>query len=428
MTRRSVLSAASAAITLFGLLAAGVAPVAAASASGGASVSGAASANGAVHSKRVCAVAPAGYAACDAHVVTDANLNPLATTTSPSGFFPDQLRAAYGLGLGTPPLGSDGKPPTVAIVDAYANPNAASDLAVYRAQFRLPSLASNGGNVTLTQVSQSGGLISSVSADVGWGQEEMLDLEMVSAICPTCNILYVGANSASFNDLAAAVDTAASQGAKVISNSYGGSEFSGEVTIATHYNWPGVAITVSSGDSGYGAQAPAAFNTVTAVGGTTLKLNSNGTRATETVWSGAGSGCSAYIAKPGWQKDPACSRRTIADVAAVADPATGVAVYDSYGSAGGAYWFVFGGTSVAAPIIGAVYALSGNTTGSATVAPLGVPAILAYTQSSSLFDVASGSNGRCFNKRNSSAAYLCTGGFGYDGPTGNGTPNGTGAF
>jgi len=400
MTRRGVLSAASAAITLFGLLAAGVAPVAVASASGDAS------ANGAVHSKRVCAVAPAGYAACHALVVTDANLNPIATTTNPSGYYPAQLRAAYGL--------TTDATATVAIVDAYANPNAASDLAVYRSQFSLPSLGSSGGPV-LTQVSQTGGPISKVRGNTGWGQEEMLDLEMVSAICPSCNILYVGAKSATL-------------GVVAISNSYGANEFSGEATIATHYDHPGVAITVSSGDSGYGAQAPAAFKTVTAVGGTTLTLDA--TKAPrgygETVWSGAGSGCSIYIGKPTWQTDTGCgTQRTIADVAAVADPNTGVAVYDSYGSRFGVNWYVFGGTSVAAPIIGAVYALSGNTAG--------VPASLAYPSLTgpppgSLNDVTSGSNGSCVRKRNTSSAYLCTGVTGYDGPTGNGTPNGPSAF
>jgi subtilase family serine protease len=166
---------------------------------------------------------------------------------------------------------------------------------------------------------------------------------------------------------------------------------------------------------------PAAFNTVTAVGGTTLTLNPDNTRASETVWSGAGSGCSAYIAKPSWQHDTACARRTVADVAAVADPSTGVAVYDSYGSTGGANWYVFGGTSVAAPIIGAVYARSGNTTGT--------PASLAYiAPKGSLYDVTSGNNGRCVHGRNTGGAYLCTGGTSYDGPTGNGTPNGTAAF
>ncbi|NMM22312.1 MAG: peptidase S8 [Phycicoccus sp.] len=367
----------------------------------GASAAAAGSANGALHSQRVCAAVPVGYAACDARVVTDANLTPRATTTwGNRGYSPDQLRTAYGL--------SAGNTLTVAIVDAYASPNAAADLAAYRAQFGL-------GTAKLTQVSQSGGKISSIRGNVGWGQEEMLDLEMISAICPDCPILYVGARSASFADLATAVDTAARLGAKVISNSYGGGEFSTEAGIASHYNHPGVAITVSSGDSGYGVQIPAAFNTVTAVGGTSLTLSTDGTRAAETVWGGAGSGCSAYIGKPSWQHDTACSNRTVADVAAVADPYTGVAVYDSYGSRLGANWYVFGGTSVAAPIIGAVYALSGNTAG--------IPASFAYAApTGSLFDVSSGSNGSC------TFAYLCTGVSGYDGPTGNGTPNGTGAF
>ena len=394
--------AAASALTLVASLAA-TAGMAEASTAGVADASSAASS--AAHSKRVCAHAATGVAACDAHVRTDANLKPLATPTYQSGYNPAQLRTAYGLTGGSAPL--------VAVVDAYANPNAAADLAAYRNQFGL-------GAASLTQVNQSGGSIGTVAGNVGWGQEEMLDLEMVSAICPACPILYVGGNSASFNDLAAAVNTAAARGAKVISNSYGAAEFSGETSFAGAYNHQGVAITVSSGDSGYGAQAPAAFNTVTAVGGTSLTLNTNSTRKTETVWSGAGSGCSALISKPSWQHDTACSRRTIADVAAVADPQTGVAVYDSYGSTGGANWYVFGGTSVAAPIIGAVYALSGNTAG--------VPASLAYSHTSSLFDVTSGSNGRCTHGRNTAGAYLCQGKVGYDGPTGNGTPIGTGAF
>lgn len=358
------------------------------------------------YSKRVCAHAATGYAACDAHVRTNAHLKPLATTTYQSGYSPAQLRTAYGI--------SGSSNVTVAVVDAYAHPSAASDLGVYRAQFGL-------GTANLTQVNQTGGPITTVSGNTGWGQEEMLDLEMVSAMCPSCPILYVGANSASFSDLATAVNTAAAKGAKVISNSYGGREFSTESSIAGAYNHSGVAITASSGDSGYGAQVPAAFNTLTAVGGTSLKLTGGGARSSETVWSGAGSGCSAYIAKPSWQHDSACTRRTIADVAAVADPATGVAVYDSYGSTGGANWYVFGGTSVAAPIIGGVYALSGNTAGT--------PAQLAYSApAGSLYDVTSGNNGRCTKGRYTSGAYLCTGVTGYDGPTGNGTPNGTGAF
>jgi subtilase family serine protease len=365
------------------------------------SVGTAADAASNAYSKRVCAHAATGYVACDARVRTDANLKPLATQ-GPTGYSPDQLKSAYGL------TGKDATA-TVAVVDAYAHPSAATDLAAYRSQFRL-------GTANFTQVNQNGDTSPLASGNTGWGQEEMLDLEMVSAICPSCHILYVGANSASFADLATAVNTAARLGATVISNSYGGNEFSTENSLAAAYNHPGVAITVSSGDSGYGAQAPAAFNTVTAVGGTHLTLKSDGTRNTETVWSGAGSGCSAYITKPTWQHDSACAKRTIADVSAVADPATGVAVYDSYGSTGGANWYVFGGTSVAAPLIGGIYAL-GTTAG--------VPAQLAYTNAGSLFDVKSGSNGRCTRGRNTAGQYLCTGVTGYDGPTGNGTPFGS---
>jgi len=374
---------------------------------GSTAASAAPSASGTAHSdKRVCAAPARGYASCDAHVRTKGgNVTPDATTSYTSGYAPAQLKSAYGL------TGKDAAA-TVAVVDAYAHPNAASDLAVYRNQFGL-------GTANLTQVNQNGGT-TLPAGDTGWGQEEMLDLEMVSAICPGCHILYVGANSASFADLATAVNTAVAKGATVVSNSYGGGESSAVNTYAAAYNHPNAAITVSSGDSGYGVQSPASYKTVTAVGGTNLTLNADGTRRTETVWSGAGSGCSAYVTKPTWQQDTGCSRRTVADVAAVADPATGVAVYDSYGSTGGANWFVFGGTSVAAPIIGGVYALSGNTTGT--------PASLAYATPSALYDVTSGSNGRCVKGNRTSTAYLCTGTAGYDGPTGNGTPRGTIGF
>jgi hypothetical protein len=133
------------------------------------------------------------------------------------------------------------------------------------------------------------------------------------------------------------------------------------------------------------------------------------------VWSGAGSGCSAYITKPTWQLDTGCARRTVADVSAIADPNTGVAVYDSYAYRGSKGWMVFGGTSVSAPIIAGVYVLAGNT-GSINYGSY------SYSHLSSLNDVTSGSNGSC------GSSYLCTATAGYDGPTGNGTPNGTGAF
>ncbi|HET6793304.1 MAG TPA: S8 family serine peptidase, partial [Acidimicrobiales bacterium] len=255
------------------------------------------------------------------------------------------------------------------------------------------------------------------AGDTGWGQEIDLDVQMVSAACPNCHILLVEANSASYTDLGAAVNEAARLGANAISNSYGGREFSSEGT-ATYdgpYNHPGIAVTVSSGDNGYGVEFPAASQYVTAVGGTSLSEPAKGVWS-QTAWSGAGSGCSAYIAPTTWQpRFSGCSHRIVADVSAVADPNTGVAVYDSYGSSGGNDWMVFGGTSVASPIIASTYALAGN---SGSIANGSFP----YAHTSSLTDVVGGSNGRCKVKA------LCTAVTGYDGPTGLGTPNGAGAF
>jgi subtilase family serine protease len=234
---------------------------------------------------------------------------------------------------------------------------------------------------------------------------------MASATCPNCQILLVEANSNSFTDLAAAEDTAAALGANVISNSYGGSEFAQETsqTYNSHFNHPDVAITVSTGDSGYGVEFPASSQYVTAVGGTSL--TKSGSAYSERAWSGAGSGCSAYVGKPSWQHDSGCARRTVADVSAVADPNTGVAVYDSYRYQGAAGWMVFGGTSASAPIIAGTVALGGGTSPSKP-----------YGNTVALHDVTSGSNGSC------SVAYLCTAGTGFDGPTGLGTPNGVAAF
>ncbi len=236
---------------------------------------------------------------------------------------------------------------------------------------------------------------------------------MVSAACPNCKILLVEASTASLTNLGAAVNKAAKMGANVISNSYGGSESSSDLSYdKTYFDHPGVAITASSGDIGFGVEYPAASPNVTAVGGTSLARSTSSRGFDETVWSGAGSGCSAYDPKRAGQTDTGCSgKRTVADVAAVADPNTGVAVYDSYGSGG---WLVFGGTSVAAPLIASVYALAGNASDITASNP--------YSHPGSLFDVTSGSNGSC------DVTYLCTGGTGFDGPTGLGTPNGVGAF
>ena len=342
---------------------------------------------------------PTADARCHAQVVTDAHGNPNATT-APTGYGPAQFRGAYGIttsGTGT-----------IAIVDAYDDPAAEQDLAAYSSTYGLPSCTTANG--CFRKVSQTGGT-NYPRADQGWALEISLDLQAAHGMCPSCKLLLVEARTNSFSNLMAAVDYATAH-ANVISNSYGGSEFSSETSYDSHFNKPGKAITVSSGDNGYGVEYPAASQYVTAVGGTTLSL-SGSSRVDETVWSGAGSGCSAYEPKPSWQKDTGCGRRTVADVSADADPNTGAAVYDSYGYQGQRGWFKVGGTSLAAPLVAAVYADAGNavTYGS-----------YPYAHTSSLFDVTSGSNGSC------GGSYLCTGTAGFDGPTGLGTPSGTGGF
>jgi subtilase family serine protease len=342
-----------------------------------------------------------GFARCFAHVRTDVT----SILASPSGYHPTDLISAYKLPSATAGVGQ-----TVAIVDAFDDPNAEADLGVYRSTFGLTACTTANG--CFRKVDQNGGT-SYPRSNVGWAEEISLDLDMVSAICPNCHILLVEATSNSNNNLALAVDRAATMGANAISNSYGGAESSTETTrYDPHYKHPGISVTASSGDSGFGPQYPAASRFVTAVGGTSLVADSSARGWSETAWSGAGSGCSAFENKPSWQHDTGCTHRTIADVSAVADPNTGVSVYDTFGQLG---FLVFGGTSVASPIIASVYALAGNESSLTYGAR-------SYGHLTALFDVTSGSNGSC------GGSYLCTAGPGYDGPTGNGTPNGVGAF
>jgi subtilase family serine protease len=340
-----------------------------------------------------------------------------ADAATPSGYGPSNLQSAYGL---TSAAASNGSGETIAIVDAYNDPNAEADLAKYRSYYGLSACTTANG--CFKKVSQTGSTTSLPSSDTGWSEEISLDVDMASAICPNCNILLVEATSATMANLGKAVNEAVTLGAKYVSNSYGGSESSSDSTYDTSYfNHPGVAITVSAGDSGYGAEYPAASKYVTSVGGTALSTSSNSRGWTESVWEtssteGTGSGCSSYDAKPTWQTDTGCSKRTIADVSAVADPATGVSVYDSYGVTAG--WYTFGGTSASSPIIAGVYALGGTPSSSSY--PASFPYASAGT--SALNDVTSGSNGSC------SSSYLCTAKSGYDGPTGWGTPEGVAAF
>jgi hypothetical protein len=366
-----------------------------------------------VPTTHLCATAEPGHASCFAQRRTDIKqrLASALAAAAPSGLSPANLHSAYNL----PSTGGSGL--TVAVVDAYNDPNAESDLATYRSQFGLSACTKANG--CFKQVSQTGSTTQLPSNDSGWAGEEALDIDMVSAVCPNCNIALVEANSATDSDLGIAENEAVTLGAKFVSNSWGGSESSAQTTEDTQYfRHPGVAITVSSGDSAYGAEYPATSQYVTAVGGTALTTASNSRGWSESVWKtnsteGTGSGCSAYDAKPSWQTDSGCSKRMEADVSAVADPATGVAVYDTYGGSG---WAVYGGTSASAPILSGVYALAGAPGSS------DYPAKYPYSHTSNLYDVTSGNNGSC------STSYFCTAGTGYDGPTGWGTPNGTTAF
>lgn len=348
------------------------------------------------------AISEVHMARCHSRVVVDQDGN-LRETKTPGGYGPSDLRSAYKI------TGSGSTATTIAIVDAFGYPNAESDLATYRAQYGLPPCTSANG--CFQKLNQSGSAGPYPTTNKGWSQEAALDLDMASAMCPNCKIMLIEANSNSSAALAASVDTAAAFGAQVISNSYGGSE-SGSSSYEGSYNHPGIAITVSTGDSGYGVQFPASSPHVTAVGGTHLVTASNSRGWSETAWSGAGSGCSTVYAKPSWQLDGGCSMRSLADVSAVADPNTGVAVYGPITNKRSG-WLVFGGTSVAAPVIAGVYGVNGG--------PFNYGAD-PYAHLGALFDVTSGSNGSC------SVPYLCTAGVGYDGPTGLGTPNGTSAF
>lgn len=372
--------------------------------------------------QKACGIPLPGFAGCHAQVVTDSNGSPQASLL-PSGtaFGPQQFHIGYQLPCtpGGPVAATCPQPttfgPTIGIVDAYSDPTVANDLAVYSNNYGLPSCTVANGCLQI--VNQNGGS-SLPPTDSGWALETSLDVQIAHAICQTCKILLVETNSSSIADLGTGVNTAAQMGAVAISNSYGASEWFGETNYDSYYNHPGVAVTVSSGDSGYGTQFPASSPSVIAVGGTTLQLYTDSTYAGESVWKSAGSGCSKYESTNSWQSNLSnwsqtnCgSKRAVADISADADPNTGAAIYDSTPYNGSSGWWMVGGTSLSSPIIASVYAMSG--------VPSGNPASLLYANYplGYFHDVVSGSNGNCLT-------IMCKGVTGYDGPSGLGTPNG----
>lgn len=343
---------------------------------------------------------------CFAHAHATADGYVLAGA-APQGLGPADLQSAYQI-----PTTIQGSP-TVAIVDAYGYPQLEADLAQYRSTFGLPACTSASG--CLKVVNQNGGpspLPPAPPAGDDWTLETALDIDMVSAACPSCKILVIQAQDSAGNGLEVAQNTAAAMGAAVISNSWGGPEQPGQSldAVETYFDHPNVAVFVSSGDDGYndagqGPDYPGTSAHVIAVGGTKLVKAANARGWTETAWTSGGSACSLSIAKPSYQTNSGCQFKATTDIAAVGDPATGVAVYNSRN--GG--WTVVGGTSASSPIVASIFAATGNgthTSGS-----------FVKDNVAKMFDVTTGTNGTC------GQAILCTAGTGWDGPTGYGTPN-----
>jgi hypothetical protein len=333
------------------------------------------------------------------------------------GITPTALRSAYGLGKAA---ATGGRGETVAVVMAYADPTAAQDLAVYRKHFSLPACTTAKGCLRI--VNEHGKASSLPAGSASWAQTAALELEVTSALCPECKLVLVEANSNALADLGTAEDTAVARGARFVLDGWAEQEFTGQDAYDRYFNHPGVAVVAAAGNNGYEQTYPADLPYVTSVGGTTLIHTSLNTRGwAETAWSDTSSGCSTLEIKPSWQRSDTnpvtgCPNRTQNDVSADADPKSGAAVYDSYQES--SKWVAEGGTALAAAIVTAAYALAGPP------AARSYPASYPYQHARDLNDVTSGSNGGCVFQ----PAYLCTAGKGFDGPTGLGTPDGTGAF
>jgi subtilase family serine protease len=345
-----------------------------------------------------CAVARPGAARCFAKRRIDAD-GDLQSFASPSGLAPADLKKAYEIPA------SSGAAPVIALIDASDDPNAEADLAVYRSTFKLPPCTTANG--CFRKVSQRGATTDLPTPDPEWAGEISLDVDVASAACPACKLLLVEADSQDVKDLGAAVVEAVKLGAAVVSNSYGWSEAAVDASDdSLYFHHPGVAIFASSGDSGFGVSYPSSGQYVIGVGGTTITKSTSTRGWAEAAWSDGGSGCSALTTKPAWQTDKGCATKMVADVSAVGDPDTGVAVYNTFGMRG---WVVYGGTSVSSPLVAGIFAAAGK--GAADASSI-------WTNTASFRDITKGFNGAC------STDYFCKAGKGYDGPTGWGTPFG----
>jgi hypothetical protein len=350
-------------------------------------------------------------------ILVEPNLtaSPLVTSTVPYGYTPSQIKAAYGFSSSS----TAGAGETIAIVDAYNDPNIASDLAAFDKQFGLSAPAS------LKIASETGSTTQLPSTNASWDMEIALDVEWAHAIAPGASLLLVEANSASLNDLLTAVNYAKTvSNVATISMSWGSSEFRGESAYDSVFTTPaghqGITFVAASGDEGsrYGPEWPATSSNVLAVGGTTLSLNSSGAYSSETTWNGSTGGVSAYESEPTYQRAvESTGRRTTPDVAYDANPNSGFAVYDSVPQGGTSGWYEVGGTSAGAPQWAALIATADAARGaSLDGATQTIPALYSIFASSSTYaqdfnDVVSGSS-----------SGLYSAGKGYDLVTGLGTP------
>lgn len=356
-----------------------------------------------------------------------ANGQPKLSSTSPTGLPPSAIQSVYGL-TGLSPSSGAGSGQIIAIVDAYNDPHALSDLNVFNAQYGYSQLS------TCTSLTQSGPCFevqyaqgSKPKTNSGWALEESLDIEWAHAEAPAAKIVLVEAASSSDSNLFGAVTHANGLGATEVSMSWGGSESSSESSYDSDMTRSGTLYTVSAGDSGHGAEYPAASPNVIAVGGTTLN-GCSGTSCSgftsETTWSSSGGGISAYepitSAQNGFTGPVygastinalTGGKRGIPDVSFDANPSTGVSIYDSTTYQGQSGWFTVGGTSVGAPNWAGILA-AGAAAGAKALQ--GVSAIYSGGYSTNLRDITSGTNGSCGTD--------CTAGTGYDLVTGLGSP------
>src|SRR6266702_2397213 len=355
---------------------------------------------------------------------------PLNRAISPSsatvvGLTPTQIRQFYGFNLlpcsfsgtfGSSTLCGNGQ--TIGIVDAFFDPNIQSDLNTFDTQFGLPDCNTSNGCFTIATPQGA------PRTDRGWALEVSLDVEWAHAIAPGAKILLVESKTNSFANLFGAVDYASAR-ANQVSMSWGGSEFSSEASNDFHFQVSGVTFFASSGDSGHGLIYPSASPLVVSVGGTTLNIDRFGNLVSETAWSGSGGGISAFESEPSYQTNyPIPSTgglRGNPDVSYDADPASGVAVFDSLGDQGFKDWIQVGGTSAGSPQWAALGAIvnAGRTsplssTSTTTPTNVAIYNIAKTAYSTNFRDITSGTNGSCGS--------VCTAGTNYDFVTGLGSP------